>query len=477
MRRELRRARAVARGRPARTLLRRGGAGARTLALVAVFFAAWPAAAAGAPGDAIVTVASRQGGALLRVTPGGAVTPVHQGAPLAAPVGVVALPGGEALVADPAAADRLLRVPAAPGPVAAAASGGVLDEPMALALDAAGAILVADDRDRVGPAGAVLRIPAGAMVPQVVAVGAPLVEPNGIVVEPGGTLLVSDRLGAGTGAVWRVAPATGTVTPVATGRAIAGIQGLAVLSGGATVAVLARGPRPALVRLDPNTGAAAPILAGGPLRDPAGVAALPDGRALVADPGSGALIAVDPATGSAATLAAHAALRRATAVAIVLPHPAAPPVGPEAEPTPAASPPPASPAPAPAPAAPPAAIALGPVSLEPTRFQAARSGRGLFAEVGTRVTFTLSAATQVRYTVHVACRSRGARPRGRACRGFRRLLGKWILPGAAGANERRFTGRLRGRRLPVGRYRLYVKAQQPDGRWGRARIAPFRIVK
>jgi hypothetical protein len=86
----------------------------------------------------------------------------------------------------------------------------------------------------------------------------------------------------------------------------------------------------------------------------------------------------------------------------------------------------------------------------------------------------------VTFSVHrlsrVRCRSRGGRARGRGCLKDVRLRGKWVRPALAGTNRRRFTGRLRGRALPPGRYRLYVKAQDASGRSSRARRAQFRIL-
>jgi hypothetical protein len=96
------------------------------------------------------------------------------------------------------------------------------------------------------------------------------------------------------------------------------------------------------------------------------------------------------------------------------------------------------------------------------------------------VFFTVSGPSRVTFTVHrlatVRCRSRGGRPRGRGCLKDVRLRGKWVRPAAAGPNRRRFSGRLRGRALEPGRYRLYVRAQDASGRWSKARRAAFRIL-
>jgi hypothetical protein len=106
------------------------------------------------------------------------------------------------------------------------------------------------------------------------------------------------------------------------------------------------------------------------------------------------------------------------------------------------------------------------LALAPRSFRAARSGpsaRGA-AKRTARVTFSLSVAASVRFTVERQAAGR-----------FRRIAGSFTRLATAGANVFRFTGRIAGRRLRPAHYRLVAKpiAHGLSGR--RARVA-FRIV-
>jgi hypothetical protein len=57
-----------------------------------------------------------------------------------------------------------------------------------------------------------------------------------------------------------------------------------------------------------------------------------------------------------------------------------------------------------------------------------------------------------------------------------RLKGSFRRPGVAGANQFRFTGRLRKKALRPGRYRLVAK-RSAGGRTGAALSAAVRIVR
>jgi len=115
-------------------------------------------------------------------------------------------------------------------------------------------------------------------------------------------------------------------------------------------------------------------------------------------------------------------------------------------------------------------------------FRAAGSGPSLLAraKVGTRVTYSLSRPTAVKFTIQ---RRKGGRKVGKRCkkptrRNRRRkrcnltLKGSFVDSGSAGANSIRFTGRLRGRKLRPGRYLLVAR---PAG--GSASKVKFRIVR
>jgi hypothetical protein len=84
-----------------------------------------------------------------------------------------------------------------------------------------------------------------------------------------------------------------------------------------------------------------------------------------------------------------------------------------------------------------------------------------------RVSFTLSEAASVRLRVE--------RRRARSAR-YVTLRGGFTVAGRQGANRLRFTGRLAGRALSAGRYRLRAVARDGAGNASRARRTPFRIA-
>jgi chitinase len=124
--------------------------------------------------------------------------------------------------------------------------------------------------------------------------------------------------------------------------------------------------------------------------------------------------------------------------------------------------------------------------LSPKVFRAAGRGGSVAAgPVGTTVSFRLSQPASVTFRVQRAQRGRlvGGRcvpprrsNRGRpACVRFVTLRGSFSIAGRAGANAFHFTGRLRNRRLAVGRYKLVAQAGSSAGR-SAARAIRFRIV-
>jgi hypothetical protein len=182
--------------------------------------------------------------------------------------------------------------------------------------------------------------------------------------------------------------------------------------------------------------------------------------------------------------------------------PPAPPPGPGPQPGP-------GPGPGPLPPLPPGPeilAAASRLSLTPSAFRAARNGpsvvagRSAFAwpsarpaafrraprsrrRAGATVRYRLTTAARVRFTVERE--ARGRRVRGRCveprrsnrrrprCVRFVAVRGSFTHDGAAGANSLRFSGRVGGRRLSPGRYRLTAT---PAG-GGRAATASFRIVR
>jgi hypothetical protein len=133
------------------------------------------------------------------------------------------------------------------------------------------------------------------------------------------------------------------------------------------------------------------------------------------------------------------------------------------------------------PAAPPAITGLG---VRPSRFSAAPRGASIAARHGARVGYALSAPARVRFTITrlVPGRRRGGRcgppsstAAGKRCLRAVRVPGSFVHAGRAGANGFRFTGRLAGRALKPGDYRLVATPVAADGRRGAARAAAFGV--
>ena len=123
---------------------------------------------------------------------------------------------------------------------------------------------------------------------------------------------------------------------------------------------------------------------------------------------------------------------------------------------------------APVPTTPPPVIRLSALTVTPHSFQALPSGPSSFAAQrgsGAAISFTLSAAGSVRFTVARLSTGR-LTPGGRCVRATRRnrrarlctrsvpLTGSFTQSATAGSNRLRFTGRLRARKLRPGSFRL-----------------------
>jgi hypothetical protein len=131
--------------------------------------------------------------------------------------------------------------------------------------------------------------------------------------------------------------------------------------------------------------------------------------------------------------------------------------------------------------------AIDGLSVSPRTFRAAARGAstaGRRPPIGTRVSYRLNTAATVRFRV---TQSRRGYRSGRRCvkrrprRGARRCtrtvtLGRFSRASTAGANTFRFTGRLKGRKLRRGRYKL-VGVPGVTGRVGKARSVRFKIVR
>lgn len=128
-------------------------------------------------------------------------------------------------------------------------------------------------------------------------------------------------------------------------------------------------------------------------------------------------------------------------------------------------------------------------ALSPRAFRSAPSGPSALASkrgYGTRVTYTLNEAANVRFTVVQpragrkgsggrCVRRTKANHAARKCTRLVPVRGSFVRAGASGANSFRFTGRLAGRKLKPGSYRL-VATPTASGKSGRAAQASFRII-
>jgi PKD domain len=112
----------------------------------------------------------------------------------------------------------------------------------------------------------------------------------------------------------------------------------------------------------------------------------------------------------------------------------------------------------------PAPVLSG-LRLAPSRFRPARRSRAARRRGGTQIRFALSEAARVELKVQ-------RRRHGRWVR-----AGRFALKGAAGANRRRWSGRLRRRPLPPGRYRLVARARDNAGQRSAPARARFRILR
>jgi hypothetical protein len=140
-----------------------------------------------------------------------------------------------------------------------------------------------------------------------------------------------------------------------------------------------------------------------------------------------------------------------------------------------------------------ALAAVGTERLSPSAFPAAPSGPSALTakrSYGTKVRYTLNEAARVRFTVQQAQPGRktgtGTKTRcvpqtnknrkAKKCTRLVNLLGTFTLNGRAGANSFRFSGRIGGKRLKPGSYRL-VATPTANGRTGKRVSATFRIIK
>ena len=139
--------------------------------------------------------------------------------------------------------------------------------------------------------------------------------------------------------------------------------------------------------------------------------------------------------------------------------------------------------------------ALGSLSFSATTFKAASSGGAFSAQkkrkksapTGTQVSFNLSEASAVKFTVQRKtsgrrvsrkCKTRTRKNhRKPKCTLWKNVAGSFTVPGKAGKNTFTFRGRIGGRKLRTGSYRLKGTATDPARNASVPKQKAFKIVK
>ena len=224
-------------------------------------------------------------GGVIRVDPAtGTQTRLSSGELFVRPADVAIEADGDIIVVaqpDDMSRSALWRLNPVTGAETAVSAGGSFVSPRGVAIEADGNILVADadafhDPDvSPGLPGGVIRVDPTTGAQTTVSAGGSFADPLGIALEADGNILVAElSSGFGTpffeGGIIRVDPATGaqtTVSSLVTGDALPNPRALAVEADGSIVAIASGGLR----RVDPVTGDASFLAAAGHL----GVAVVP----------------------------------------------------------------------------------------------------------------------------------------------------------------------------------------------------------
>jgi hypothetical protein len=125
--------------------------------------------------------------------------------------------------------------------------------------------------------------------------------------------------------------------------------------------------------------------------------------------------------------------------------------------------------------------------IKPKKVRPAAGPLSIAASKGAKVSYTLSEVGQVTFTVERArtgrkvggkcVKQKRSNRRRRPCVRFVRLKGSFDHAAVEGANSFRFTGRLNGKALKRGGYRLVGTPLDLAGNTGRAAKAKFRVVR
>lgn len=145
-----------------------------------------------------------------------------------------------------------------------------------------------------------------------------------------------------------------------------------------------------------------------------------------------------------------------------------------------------TPAPPPLPVIDKTAPVVQDLIVSPKRFVAANTGPAIAARVGTRALVRVSEASTLTFRVArrtsgvkkgKRCLARTPKRHGRSCKRYVTLKGSFTKAVTAGTNLFRIQGRLRGRTLSPGTYRLSVTARDAAGNVSKVKTATFTIVR
>jgi virginiamycin B lyase len=126
------------------------------------------------------------------------------------------------------------------------------------------------------------------------------------------------------------------------------------------------------------------------------------------------------------------------------------------------------------------------LSVSPNKFRAAKAGASISAKVGAKVSYRLSMAASTKFTVEKEstgrkkgkkCLKQTRRNRkARKCKLYKAVRGSFSHSGTAGANTFKFSGRVGGKSLKPGRYRLVAVATAGSSK-STVKQTNFKIVR